>query len=183
MPFQYAGVVGDQREKKDAGVSSESGNQTGIGPHLVETLELQCIDEVATSYPCLESYGRRLASLCEMHGDPVVWPVGDAAERLAGAAALLSEGRLRLRGWSDDLAGQQVLLVGTAAATPLALLAAASQARALGATTVHGCAIELREADPEALGDVLDSYSSLEVETRGPERRSATGHRRPVVAS
>lgn len=155
-----------------------------IGPLLVDTIRLQRQAEAATSYPSLELYGGLLAALCHTLGDPIVWPVGDAAERLAGAAVLLSKGRVRVRGWSDGLAGDQVLLACTVAATPLGLLAAASHARALGATAVHGCAIELHGHKPDVFSDALDSYSLLEpaahVHSRG---RRNTRRARAVLAT
>jgi hypothetical protein len=173
-----------QGEKKRQERTSGTHGRTVIGPLLVDTIRLQRQAEAATSYPSLEHYGGLLAALCQTLGDPIVWPVGDAAERLAGAAVLLSKGRVRVRGWSDGLAGDQVLLACTVAATPLGLLAAASHARALGATTVHGCAIELHGRKSEDLDDALDSYSLLEPAGRvHAARRGDARHARPLLAT
>jgi hypothetical protein len=132
-----------------------------IGPMLRQVLEMQRRDEELTSHPRLQSYGAQLVELCKRRGDPLVWPVGEAAHRLAGAAALLSGGRVRLRGWSDDVVRQSVLLLCPFAATPLGVLAAARQARAMGASRVDACGIEVHGAH-DGHGDVLGSYFSLE---------------------
>jgi hypothetical protein len=89
---------------------------------------------VKTSYPELSTYASSLVMLSEELGSPVVWPVGDAAERLAGAAVLASEGELRVRGWVDDMRGERVLLITVAAVTPLGLVEAAKEARTIGAS-------------------------------------------------
>lgn len=180
MSFQQRSALSAMAEKKSTHLFSLDGGAE-IGPLLAETIELQHRDEVATSYPAVESYAARLASLCETHGNPLVWPVGAAAERLAGAAALVGKGRVRVRGWSDDVAGERILILCTAVATPLGLRAAATQARALGAKAVDGCAIELSGVDHDALADVLDSYSSLEAGSSGVSRPRARMHQRRVT--
>jgi hypothetical protein len=102
-----------------------------------------------------------LAALCEDMGSPLVWPVGEAAERLAGAAVLASEGDTRVRGWTDDVRGERVLLATVAAVSPLGLIAAAEHARAMGAAEVHACGIEVAGLDAPELAGVFDSRCHL----------------------
>jgi hypothetical protein len=118
--------------------------------------------EQITAYPELHSYASRLAVLCKDMDSPLVWPVGEAAERLAGAAVLESEGGIRVRGWTDDITEERVMLVTVAAVTPLALVQAADHARSMGAVEVHACGVVVAGLDAEALG-IYDSYTQLTV--------------------
>lgn len=100
-------------------------------------------------------------------GAPILWPVGEAAERLAGAVVLAGASEIRLRGWTDDVRGQPVLLFAVADVATLALQNAARHARHLGATEVHACAVDL--ADSPGLGGnaAFDSYCCLGIESSG----------------
>ena len=77
------------------------------GPGLAEVLATQSFDEQAVGYPQLERYAHALAKLCRELSYPLVWPVGPAAERLAGAAVIVSRGRIRPRGWTVSLRGER----------------------------------------------------------------------------
>jgi hypothetical protein len=133
-----------------------------IGPMLRDVMTAQRIDEEATAYPRLEAYCAALAVSCDDLDEPIVWPVGSAAERLAGAAVLLSKGRVRVRGWSSRLDGERVLVLAVGAVTPIGLHAAAQQARALGAREVHGCGIAIEDMDGFDIRAGLDGYAPLE---------------------
>lgn len=115
----------------------------GFGPGLAEVLAAQRADEDIVAYPQLEKYATALADLCQVLNGPSLWPVGTAAERLAGAAAVVGRGRVHFWGQGDDHFHQQVLLVTVSAVTPLALLFAADQARRLGATEVMACGVNV----------------------------------------
>jgi hypothetical protein len=115
-----------------------------VGPGLAAVLAAQRLDEEAVDYPAIGGYAGALARLCSTIDDPCVWPVGAAAERLAGAALVFGCGRMRVRGWSSDLAGQRVLLVTVAATTPLPLFVAAEQALSLGAREVLACGVHVQ---------------------------------------
>lgn len=132
-----------------------------VGPLLANLVAVHRTAERVTSYPELSSYASSLVALCEDMGSPVVWPVGDAAERLAGAAVLVSEGEVRVRGWADDVRGERVLLATVAAVTPLGLVEAAKQARAMGASEVHAVGVEVAGLDAPELGAVFDGRGSL----------------------
>jgi hypothetical protein len=136
------------------------------GPLLKEVFRAQRADEEATSYPRLEAYCIALAASCEALDAPIVWPVGAAAERLAGAAVLSSRGRIRLRGWSDRLDGERVLLLTVAAVTPIALITAAEHAKALGAFDVHACGVDVHGVDQPDLHEWVDGYVSLDEAAR-----------------
>lgn len=133
-----------------------------IGPMLREVMTAQRTDEEATAYPRLETYCAALVALCEDLDAPIVWPVGPAAERLAGGAVLLSEGRVRLHGWSSRLDGERVLLLTVAAVTPIDLLAAARHAKAVGARDVRACGVAVQAIEGSEIGGVLDGYAPLE---------------------
>jgi hypothetical protein len=134
---------------------------SSAGPLLRALLEAQRKDEESTAYPLIGEYARRIAVLCRRLGDPVLWPVGPAAERLVGAAVVISEGAAQARGWSSSLNDTDVLLVGTVATGPVELVAAASHARALYAVRVHACAIDVPGVDQVAEG-TFDSFAGLD---------------------
>ncbi len=80
---------------------------------------------------------------------------------LAGAAVLASEGEMRVRGWTDDIRGERILLAPVAAVTPLGLVEAAEHAHAMGASEVHACGIEVAGLDAPELSAVFDSRDVL----------------------
>jgi phosphoribosylpyrophosphate synthetase len=134
---------------------------TTAGPLLSNLLSAHRAAERATTYQELSSHAASLAMLCDEMGSPVVWPVGAAAERLAGASVLASEGDVRVRGWTDDIRGESVLLVSVAAVTPLSMVEAAKHARAMGAFEVHACGIEVAGLEMPELSTVFDSCAVL----------------------
>ena len=113
------------------------------GPLLKGLLDAQRSDEEAVSYPALKEHAAELVTLCARLGEPVVWPVGESAQRLLGAAVLLSRGQLRPFTSGTDVRDKQVLLVTVAAVTPLALLQEAEYARRFGAEAVDACAVDM----------------------------------------
>jgi hypothetical protein len=137
-----------------------------IGPLLREVISAQRADEQALDYPRLRGYAAALARRCRELENPLVWPVGDAAERLAGAAILLSEGSVRVRGWSDVPRGERVLVLTVAAVTPVSLMEAARHARALGAAEIHACGVEVAGVESVGTDAAFDSYDVLYDETR-----------------
>ncbi|MHB1582404.1 MAG: hypothetical protein ACYCU7_07030 [Acidimicrobiales bacterium] len=129
-----------------------------IGPGLIELLGAQDLAEEIVSWPLLERYATALSALQQvLPGRPVVWPTDPAAERLAGAAALVGGQSFRLRGWGQLLDGEHVLLTVVVALSPLPLSQAARHARALGAVSVVGCGADVRHRDgvPEGLDDFV----------------------------
>ncbi len=139
-----------------------------IGPLLHGVIAAQRTDEQATAYPELKDVAARLAQRSRDLGAPLVWPVCAAAERLAGAAVLLSEGGVRLQGWTDGVQGERILLVTGAGVTPIGLLQAADHARALGAAEVHACGVEVVGCGPGGIEGLFDSYVTLSPEIGTP---------------
>jgi hypothetical protein len=131
------------------------------GPLLAGLVRTHQQAEAITSYPELSGYALALATRCEELGQPLVWPVGEPAQRVAGAAVLVSEGEVRVRGWVDCPQDKRILLVGVAAVSPIELLQAAGHARAMGAAEVHVCAVAVAGFDAPELEDVFDSRESL----------------------
>lgn len=132
-----------------------------VGPALEEIRAAQREDDEAAQHPQLKSYATALAKMCRDLGDPVVWPVGPPAERLAGAAVILSGGEVFARGWTTDITGKRVLLVTVTAVTPLPLLAAAERARRLGATEIYSCGVRVEGLRSDELPETLDAYIPL----------------------
>jgi hypothetical protein len=118
-----------------------------VGPALGELLRSQQEEEDALAYPRLKGYAAALGELSRRLGLPMVWPVGVAAERLAGAAVIESAGGIRIRGWNDDLCGDRVLLLGGVAVSPLGLYAAAEQAKCFGVREVMATGIRVDGID------------------------------------
>jgi hypothetical protein len=125
---------------------------------------MQRQDDDALSPPRLEIYAAALARLCEELHHPLVWPVGPAAERLAGAATLFGGGAMRVRGWMSNIDGEHVLVMTLHSLTPLPLLHAAEQARRLGAAKVTACAIHLGGVADLSVTEAIDAFRGLPVD-------------------
>jgi len=132
-----------------------------VGPALDRVIVAQREDDAAVSYPRLQTYSHMLTEVCERLEGPMVWPVGSSAERLAGAAVVLSGGRVKTRGWNTDLTGQRVLLLTVTAVTPLGLLEAAEHARALGATEVYACGVRVEGLQANEVPEILEAFIPL----------------------
>lgn len=135
-----------------------------IGPVLQKVLAAQATGFQSTEFPAVEKQAERLVALATELGHPVVWPVGNAAERLVGAAIVVAKGQLRARDWNSYVSGESVLLVCIAAATPLPLYAAADEARAFGAERVMACGVSVCEVSGGRTG-LLDAYFSIDTKT------------------
>lgn len=132
---------------------------TSPGPLLAALIDAQREDEAALSYPRIASLASAIAEHCERLGQPVVLPVGEAANRLLGATILFSEGEVRQRGWTGDLAGERVLLLCVSAVSPSSMVEAAGHARAMGAVEVHACGVNVVGLDDGA--QRFDSYEAV----------------------
>ena len=113
-----------------------------IGEKLAELLSAQQREETATRFPNLERHANRLHDLSQELGYPTVWPVGSPAERIVGAAMVLSRGSLQVKQSNSDVKGEHILLFAVAAVSPLCLQAAAEQAIEQGATRVEAVTID-----------------------------------------
>jgi|SRR5665213_725355 len=132
-------------------------NEAGDG--LVALLVAQEAEAEAVRFPALEEHAIALIALGNDLGDPVVWPVGAAAERIAGAATLMSGGRIRVREWNSDVRGERVLVFAVVALTPVSLFAAAQQALNMGADAVQGCGIRIEGFDDTGLGPLTSFHA------------------------
>lgn len=138
----------------------DNGDEGDHGPLLREVLQVQHIEEALTRYPAIEDLAQSLATLSDALDSPLIWPVGPAAERLAGAAVLVGRGALRIRGWGSMLGGERVLVVALVAAGPLSVLQAVEQAYSMGAVEVHSCGVDVAgiEAGP---AELVQSFTPL----------------------
>ena len=159
--------------------SMASSGQPRLGTLLAQVLWAQERDEQATSFPLISDFAQRIIAVAHNYKLSILWPVGNAAERLVGAATVLGGGSVRARGWSTSLPNQSVLLVGTHATAPHELLVAAAHARAMGATAVHACAIDIDGIEAVSEGQ-LDSYRPLADDFPAPRSRSS--HREAAAA-
>jgi len=141
-------------------MTTEPGTEVRIGPLLDGVLRAQRADEQATAFPLICTYAERVVAASRAFAETLIWPVGDAAERLVGAAVLIGQGSVHARGWSTPMAGRNVLLVAATSTSPLEIITAASRARALGARSVHACGIDIAGIDDVPDG-TLDSFTSL----------------------
>jgi hypothetical protein len=141
-----------------------------IGPVLRSVLGAQEIETAAVAFPQISSNASLLMDMSCHLGSSLIWPVGPAAERIAGAAALLAGGEMRLRTWSQDVQGEAVLIFAVVARTPLALQGAARQAFCMGAKSVEACVLEL---------DVFEIQDTLPIVKMGntPRVLALTGSR------
>ena len=132
------------------------------GPLLAQLLEAQRRDEEAVGYQMIE---RIAEAVIERAHDlrAVVWPVGPAAERVAGAAVLLAAGDLTVGMWNSRLDDERVLLFAVSGTTPLSLTVAAAQVRSMGAAEVHACGVDVAGANDS---DAWQSYVALTVGDR-----------------
>jgi hypothetical protein len=134
------------------------------GPLLTGLLAAQDRDAEAVAYPAIEQIAEALVARAQdLHA--VVWPVGRAAERVAGAAILLVEGDLAVGAWNSRLDGERVLLFTVSGTTPLSLAAAAAQVRSMGATEVHACGVHVVGG---ADSGSWESYATLTIGDRQP---------------
>jgi hypothetical protein len=138
-----------------------------VGPALGGLLAGQQEEDDALAYPLLRGYAAALAELSQRVRCPLVWPVGAAAERLAGAALIESGGAIRLRGWNDALEGKRVLLLAGVVVTSLGLCAVADQARCLGVLEVMATGIRVEGL---VQADSIDAFFPLQVSTMRSRR-------------
>jgi hypothetical protein len=143
-------------------MASVTSSRGPMGPLLREVINAQRVDEsVVGSCTSLSGFADALARRCRDLASPLVWPIGDAAERLAGAAIIVSGGGVRVRGWTDEIPGERVLLLAVAAVTPISILRAGARARALGAAEVHVCGVELVGLDNREVEAAFESCGLL----------------------
>lgn len=133
-------------------------NANEVGDGLAALLAAQEAEAEAVRFPALEEHASALIALDRELGDPVVWPVGAAAERITGAATLMSEGRIRVREWNSEVRGERVLVFAVTALTPVSLFAAAQQALNMGADTVHGCGLRIGGFGETGLGPLTSFH-------------------------
>jgi hypothetical protein len=135
------------------------------GPLLEEVLGAQrAAERIVGDHVALHQAAECLVERCRELGRPLLWPVGEAAERLTGAVVLMGGAGVRVRGWTEDVRGQRVLVAGVADLTSLALQQAARQARHLGATEVHACVLNDPGTPHHGEHAAFDSYRVVVVE-------------------
>lgn len=141
---------------------SQVQGRTAIGPLLKELIATGQAKEQALGFPQIGVLASTLAKRCEELDFPLLWPIGAAGERLAGASVFVAEGNLRLRGWNNDVRGERVLVMAVAETTPMSMIEGAAHARSLGAVEVHACALQVEGFESPDLDAIFDSRSVLQ---------------------
>lgn len=114
------------------------------GPLLSQLLEAQGRAEQLVQFPTIDVLASGLIEASRGIGDKcLVWPLSPAAERLAGAAVIRSEGTVEVATWNTSVGDRRVLLVELVGVSPIAMETAAHQLRRRGAAEVHACAVEV----------------------------------------
>ncbi|NYD40041.1 hypothetical protein [Nocardioides panaciterrulae] len=121
-------------------------------------LRAQDRDNEVVGYAQIQRHAEHVIDWASRLTNPVLMPVGDAAQRLLGAVSLMAQGSIDIPVWTDRLDGRDVLLVGTVVASLIEFEAAAINARRRGATHIHGCAIEVAGHTSSSM---LDSFTLL----------------------
>lgn len=131
-----------------------------MGPLLAELQDARRVELVAMAPGSLEALASALVRAANAgERQPVIWPIGAAAERIAGAAMLIGAGSLEVWSGHERLDGREVLLVGVAHVASSAFCLAASHAGALGAAGISACGYMVARS---ALESIPCPFSDLE---------------------
>jgi hypothetical protein len=133
------------------------------GPLLARLVEAQRLEQEVVGYEQIEAIADAVAQQAAQLRNSLVWPVGLAAERVAGVVTARTRGAVAVGAWNTPVEGRRVLLFAVAALTPLALDTTAQQLRSRGAAEVHACAVYL---DGVSTPGALDSCLELEEDLR-----------------
>ena len=117
------------------------------GPLLNRLLGAQRLEEQAVAYPEIEAVADAVMRRAVDLGDCLVWPVGAAAERVAGVATARARGAMSVAAWNTPVQGRRLLLLTVAAVSPLGLTSTAEQLRARGAIEIHACGLDVVDGD------------------------------------
>jgi hypothetical protein len=128
------------------------------GPLLEGLLEAQRLEEEVVGYSQITAVADAVIQRATELRNCLVWPVGAAAERVAGVVTARAREAVDVGSWNTPVEDRQVLLVAVAAVSPISLEAAADQLRLRGAAEVHACGVYVR-GGARAIG--LDSYKQL----------------------
>jgi hypothetical protein len=167
-PVTFLLETGKTEKEKESLFRTSTVAHPELGSLLEEVLGAQRMAErIVGDSAALRDAAHAIVEHSRALGSPIVWPVGEAANRLAGAATLLGAGDVRTRGWTDELNGECVLLLAVADVTLLALRQAARHACELGAVEVHGCRVALGGLGDGVGGAAFDSYCTVTVAEHG----------------
>lgn len=119
---------------------------------------MQRLEEKVVSHEKIGAVADAVIRCAATLDDCLVWPVGTAAERVAGVIAARGRGSTDVGTWNSPVQGRRVLLFGVAAISLLELESAAGQLRSRGAIEVHACGLEISD---QARSNGLDSYQDL----------------------
>lgn len=132
-----------------------------MGPLLEDLIATHRAKEEALRFPEIRELASEVVKRCRDLDSPLLWPIDQASERLAGAITMVAGGNVRVRGWTSDICGERVLLLAVSETTPMSMVEGAARARSLGAIEVHGCALEVPEFESSDLDGVFDSRVAL----------------------
>lgn len=127
------------------------------GPLLGRLLTIQAREAELVQFPALNELADAVVSVAQELGECLLWPVGPAAERVAGVVTVRSRGGVDVAAWNAPVAGRRLLLLALVAASPLGLQTVADQLRRRGAAEVHACAIDIAGAEASS----FDSFHGI----------------------
>jgi len=126
------------------------------GPLLAQLLEAQRREEELVAFPLIESVADAVLAVAHRQPRWLLWPIGPAAERIAGVVEVRSRGAVDIGSWNTPVSNRAILLFGTVAASPLELQTAAERLRGRGAVEVHACAVDVLGAED------VDTFTSFQ---------------------
>src|SRR4051794_36692377 len=106
---------------------------TGQLPLLSGLLMAQNRDNEVVGTAHIEDHAKLVIEFAQQFHDPILIPIGAAAQRLLGAVTLLACNTLDIPITAHRLVGREVLLVGPVTASLIEFEAAATNARRRGA--------------------------------------------------
>src|SRR3954471_3210217 len=91
------------------------------GPLLSGVLRAQRLEEEVVGHAQIEAVADAVVRRARELGECLVWPVGAAAERVAGVVTARAHGTIDVGAWNTPVEGRRVLLVAVAAVSPVGL--------------------------------------------------------------
>ena len=135
------------------------------GTLLSQLVQAEAAEDELLSQAHLRAAAEEVARYAASRRTPILWPVGDGGQRLAGAATLLADGGLECLGWHSEMRDRDVVIVATVGVSPVAIERALALARTRGVRRTYVCAADHRLSTPNA-----DDFHLV---SNGP-----TGHKR-----
>lgn len=120
------------------------------GTLLSQLAHAEAAEDELLSHAHLRAAAEDVARYAKALRTPILWPLGDGGQRLAGAATLLAEGVLECLGWRSEIRDHDVVIVATVGVSAVAVERTLALARTRGARRTYVCAADHRLSTPSA---------------------------------